>query len=335
MTVLFDADRDLTALVADLLATTQHTSEWRSDLDRGLWDQLAELGLTTLLSQQGAGWAEAAVLLEAAASHGRAVPTTEHDILAGWLLEAAGEHDRLEGLVVPATVDAAGGAPVVPWAPRADHVVILSPDAWVHLVPGSFAVRTEHTDLAGRPCGAVLLPAGAGPGTPVPAHTAQVLLLRRRLARCVEITGAMRGAVDLAVAYAGERQQFGRPLTAFQAVQHLLADAAAEQALAAAATRTALGLVEVHAAGPDGVTPDVARAVTIGCSVVSRALGTVSRNTHQVLGAMGTTVEHSLQAVLRPALAWRAELGDVVALERSLGKAALAHHGRLWDWLTG
>ena len=35
----------------------------------------------------------------------------------------------------------------------------------------------------------------------------------------------MRGAVELATGYASSRQQFGRSVGSFQAVQHLLADA--------------------------------------------------------------------------------------------------------------
>jgi acyl-CoA dehydrogenase len=50
--------------------------------------------------------------------------------------------------------------------------------------------------------------------------------------RAVQMTGAMDAAVDLTVRHAIERLQFGRRLAAFQAVQQLAADAAAEATLA-------------------------------------------------------------------------------------------------------
>jgi alkylation response protein AidB-like acyl-CoA dehydrogenase len=40
--------------------------------------------------------------------------------------------------------------------------------------------------------------------------------------------GLAQGAYDLAFAYAGERQQFGRPIATFQAIQFKLADMAVE-----------------------------------------------------------------------------------------------------------
>lgn len=52
--------------------------------------------------------------------------------------------------------------------------------------------------------------------------------------------GIARRSVELAVAYAGERHQFGRPVGSFQAVKHMLADAASRSEVARAA---------VHAAG--------------------------------------------------------------------------------------
>ena len=40
-----------------------------------------------------------------------------------------------------------------------------------------------------------------------------------------DLVGIMRGVLDVTVAYAGERRQYGTPIGAFQAVQHLLAEA--------------------------------------------------------------------------------------------------------------
>ena len=45
----------------------------------------------------------------------------------------------------------------------------------------------------------------------------------RAWARCVQVIGALDAAVEFSVAHTREREQFGRPLSAFQVVQHSLA----------------------------------------------------------------------------------------------------------------
>ena len=55
----------------------------------------------------------------------------------------------------------------------------------------------------------------------------------------MQIAGALQGALDLSVRYAQERSQFGRPLSKFQAVQHMLAQLAGEAVATAAAARMA------------------------------------------------------------------------------------------------
>jgi Acyl-CoA dehydrogenase, C-terminal domain len=55
-----------------------------------------------------------------------------------------------------------------------------------------------------------------------------------RVAAATEMLGAAEHAVGLAVEHAGNREQFGQPIGAFQAVQHLLADMATELAAARA-----------------------------------------------------------------------------------------------------
>jgi glutaryl-CoA dehydrogenase len=48
------------------------------------------------------------------------------------------------------------------------------------------------------------------------------VLTQSRIAVCWEATGCARGAYEIALRYAGERQQFGRPIAKFQLVQDLL-----------------------------------------------------------------------------------------------------------------
>ena len=52
--------------------------------------------------------------------------------------------------------------------------------------------------------------------------------------RSAQMAGAMRAILDITLKYTSEREQFGRPLAKFQAVQQLLSDMACETAAAAA-----------------------------------------------------------------------------------------------------
>jgi glutaryl-CoA dehydrogenase len=79
--------------------------------------------------------------------------------------------------------------------------------------------------------------------------TAEVLT-GSRIAVAWEATGCARGAYEVALRYAGEREQFGRPIAKFQLVQDLLVrmlgNITASQCMA-------LRLTQLHAAGQAGV----------------------------------------------------------------------------------
>jgi len=59
-------------------------------------------------------------------------------------------------------------------------------------------------------------------------YVALGLLDRSRLGIGAQAVGIAQGALDEAVAYAGTREQFGRPIADFQAVQHMMADMATQ-----------------------------------------------------------------------------------------------------------
>ena len=87
----------------------------------------------------------------------------------------------------------------------------------------------RHADFAG-------LRLSADAAAPVRGGTSRAALYRRgALARATMMSGALERAMDLAVNYAQERQQFGRPISKFQAVQQNLAVLAGQTAAAVAA----------------------------------------------------------------------------------------------------
>jgi alkylation response protein AidB-like acyl-CoA dehydrogenase len=52
----------------------------------------------------------------------------------------------------------------------------------------------------------------------------EAILEKAALLKCAEVSGACQAVMEMSGAYAGERRQFGRPIGAFQSVQHRLVD---------------------------------------------------------------------------------------------------------------
>jgi alkylation response protein AidB-like acyl-CoA dehydrogenase len=100
-----------------------------------------------------------------------------------------------------------------------------------------------------------------------------------------EQLGAAQHLLDLAVAYAKTRLQFGRPIGSFQAVKHRLANMLVD----VEHSRSTV----YHAAWAltDG-TDDPAVAASIAQATCSATLSDVARQTIQVLGGVGFTWEH-------------------------------------------
>jgi acyl-CoA dehydrogenase len=307
--------------------------------DTELWRSLDDLGLVRLTGAEesggsGAGWYEAAELLSAATRHGVRIPLAEHDLLACWLLDANGMRSDAAVRTV-CLLDDTGGATGVPWATGADRVVVVWERGGEYRVADVAADAlsiTQGTNMIGEPRDTVVAdPANLG-GQPVAAALITTLQLKSALVRSIQICAALDRILELSIEHATSRIQFGRPLSRFQTVQNLIADIAAETALARAATEAAL----TAAVTSDWSAPTLDFQVAVARSCAGHAASVVVRNAHQVHGAIGTTREHRLHEFTRPALAWRSEFGSVQHWDDQVTDAALrAGVKGLWSLITG
>jgi acyl-CoA dehydrogenase len=295
--------------------------------DDELWGRLEETGLSRLTGAQEAGPAEAAIVLNGLARHAAAVPIAETDLLATWLAHTADLTVPASGAMTVAIGDGqmrdrrlTGTARAVPW-PRAGTVVVAARTAdALHVgVLDKPAVDETH-NLAGEPRGTIAFDIPVEIVRTLDPAVGEELIRRGAWARCVQIVGALDAARDLTVAHTSEREQFGRALAKFQAVQHSLAAMAGEVERARAATALATAAATDH--GFDSAATDY--AVTVAKVAVGRAVTAVTTIAHQLHGAIGVTVEHRLWLVTMRARSWADEFGTTAHHARRLGRMALA-----------
>jgi alkylation response protein AidB-like acyl-CoA dehydrogenase len=123
--------------------------------------------------------------------------------------------------------------------------------------------------------------AGAGPALAAASD-------RLALAFVLDGVGAAEVALELAVEYAKEREQFGTPIGSFQAVQHLCADMLRAVELGrAAAYYAAWACDEADAA-------ERHRAVTVARAFAADGFYRVGASAIQVFGGIGFTWEHDV-----------------------------------------
>jgi hypothetical protein len=119
-----------------------------------------------------------------------------------------------------------------------------------------------------------------------------------------DLVGVMRGVLDVTVAYAAERRQYGVPIGSFQAVQHLLAEARC--------LMEGSSSVSLHASwAVDNLPPAQARAAgRVAKAYCARAARTVCETAIQVHGGIGNTWECIAHVYLRRALLSSQWFGD-------------------------
>jgi acyl-CoA dehydrogenase len=310
-----------------------------------LWQVVEDVGLTLALIEAGEhspglGVDEAFQIVRRLGGFAAPVPLPE-TMLANWLLARSGLEPRPGPLVVVA--DAAlradesgsrlhGEVPAVPWGRRAGVVGCFERAGALHVAyfgREGFAVH-EGANIAREPRDRLVFDADMKriEAVPLPAGLDGLRLRAAGAAlRCSQIAGALEKITTMTIDYAGQRVQFGRPISKFQAVQQNLAVLAAQTALSSSAADMAAD------AFADGIrlAPIAAAKTSAG-----EAAGVCAGIAHQVHGAMGFSREYTLHLRTKRLWSWRDEYGNEAEWSRLLGDGLVRQGAdQLWAGITG
>lgn len=335
-------------LITPELLTEAEAGVWPANL----WKAVEEAGLTMPLVSEahggvGCSWLDAKVVLHGAGRYSVPIPLAE-TVLATWLLDRAG----IEPPMGPMSV--AGGASLrlteeadgwradgvcerVPWGGAVDHVVVVAEADGVVRVGlvgrGEFSVEPSR-NMAKEPRDTLRFDsAPAAIAGVADGLSGNVVELYGALIRSVQIGGALERALHESVLYANDRNQFGKPIGKFQAVQQNLAQLADEVAAVGAAGSAACAAVDMALASNSGA--DAWFRIAAAKARASEAAGKASSIAHQAHGAFGFTYEHILHFSTRRMWSWRAEYGTGDRWAEALGKRVVEIGAdNLWVHMT-
>lgn len=341
------ATRVCTDLCSPELVNAAEDGAWPADL----WDALESTGLTLAWVPESAGGpgaslADGFAVARATARVALPVPVAE-TLCAGWLLAEAGL-DAPSGAMTVAPVRSGerircdtdgvlhGRSSGVPFAAHAQRLVVIAIDGdapMVAQVSAGDCGLASGRNLAGEAQDSVDFD-GVRCLNRAPMRGPDPLGALQRMGaaiRCQQMAGALERVLELSLEYAREREQFGRPIARFQAIQHSLASLAGEVAAAGAAADAAASAIIRHGIDDERTLFAVAAAkIRAG-----EAAGAGAAIAHQVHGAMGFTREYSLHHSTRRLWAWRDDFGAESVWAMRLGKIAVdGGAGRLWPALT-
>lgn len=214
------------------------------------------------------------------------------------------------------------------WANDVDSLVVVKATRKETLV-GRMKLKRGGDggfNMAGEPCRDLELDDVTLDGRSSDFWTGESALWLGAAARTQMIAGALDRVLDLSIEHAQGREQFGRAIAKFQAVQHLVAQMASEVAAVGVAAESA-----AHALTRD----DGGLEVGAAKARASEAADKVARLAHQVHAAIGYTREHVLHRFTRRLWLWRDLEGDELFWQERVGRAVLAGGGEeVWPLLS-
>jgi acyl-CoA dehydrogenase len=149
--------------------------------------------------------------------------------------------------------------------------------------------------------------------------------------RVAQAAGAMDATLAMCIEYVNTRQQFGKPLGKFQAVQQVLAIFATEAAAVNVAGAAAAAALDKAGGDANVALFEIASAKLR----TNKAIGQATSIAHQVHGAIGFTQEYDLHKLTGPLLNWRSDFGNDAYWADVLGDITVKLGGEgLWAEVT-
>jgi len=321
-------ERILTDLSPSSVVRSAEAGTWPA----ALWQQIEEAGIPLALAPEalggvGLGWSDIVPVLKACGRHAGPVPLPE--AIAAHALAGLAGRALPPGIATLALfeqhTDGRITARDVPFGTVADLVVGTLPRAsgqeLIVLERPSARQTAAAAPLAGDSrCDLEWSNPASLERAPLPT-AASVLELGAAL-RTAQLAGAVARVIDMSIAYANDRKQFGQPISKFQAIQHQLS------VLGELGSATAMA-AELACASANA---DLSfRQVACGKARASEAANQAAAIATAVHGAIGITAEHDLQFLTRRLWAWRLDFGSDVYWNAKLGEQLLGAKNTLWQ----
>jgi alkylation response protein AidB-like acyl-CoA dehydrogenase len=270
------------------------------EYDDAQWKEMAELGWPGIFigeehGGQGLGVLELVILTEELGYVAAPSPFLS-TAAAGLMIQHAGSDEQkqrwLPGIASGETLGTVGvvsngSAPLVPDAELASVLVLIDGDSATLVEPGDAQIERVDAIDDTRPYSRV----SASGGEPLPGDVGGAGD-RIAVALAGELVGVAQRALDMAVEYAKDRQQFGRPIGAYQAVSHNCAQMLIE-------VEGARSLTYYAGWAADHEPESLALASSMSKAYASDAGFRVPARSLQVHGGIGFTWEHDLHFFLK------------------------------------
>jgi alkylation response protein AidB-like acyl-CoA dehydrogenase len=289
-----DTAREMLAKRSPFSRVREHAEAKTRDED--LWKEICDLGWPGISIEeehggQGLGSVELAILCEELGYACAAVPFLSNAV-AGHVVSVAGSDEQRERWLPRIASGEARGT--VALEQEQPAVVADADGAAMLVLPGTGIVEPSDADI--EPLDLIdqtrsYARASASGGDSLPGESEMHVPM---VAIAAELVGVAQRSMEIAVEYAKEREQFGRPIGAYQAVSHRCADMLWD-------VEEARSLTLYAAWCADSEPETLPYAAHMAKARASDSAWSVTAATLQVLGGIGFTWEHDLQFLLKRA----------------------------------